>query len=86
MWIPSEMVRFESEVGTVRSALSREEVVSTDNLIANLITAISSNLDTPTALKEVLNWASSTLASENADQQGAGELSRTLDALLGLAL
>ncbi len=86
MWVPAEMGRFQREVDLVRLALSREEVLPTDQLINNIVEALSTNLDTPIALKAVLDWAEATVASESGSQHGTGELSRTLDALLGLAL
>ena len=84
MW---ERAFFDEATGWIerlRSALSRIEVAPTGELISAIITAQSDNLDTETSLYEIRNWI---VATENGATGGeAGELSRFLDAILGLAL
>jgi cysteinyl-tRNA synthetase len=61
-------------------------VTSTSDLAEALIKAMADNLDSPKALKLLEEWADLNLDEGNDHpQQGAGELSRLLDALLGLA-
>jgi hypothetical protein len=49
-----------------------------------IIQAISANLDTPAALSALEKWCVET--EDNATGGNPGELSRALDALLGIAL
>jgi len=86
MWYPEKMAGYTQQVERVRSALSRELVSPTDGLIQTIAESLSRNLDTPAALSALLAWSDETIAGESATQAGAGELSRFLDALLGLAL
>jgi L-cysteine:1D-myo-inositol 2-amino-2-deoxy-alpha-D-glucopyranoside ligase len=68
----------------LRRALSMMESAPTDGVIEAIITAQSNNLDTVTSLAAIKAWVE---ASESGSQGGApGELSRALDAILGLAL
>jgi L-cysteine:1D-myo-inositol 2-amino-2-deoxy-alpha-D-glucopyranoside ligase len=68
----------------LRRALSMMEVADTNSVIAEIIAAQSENLDTARALTAVKQWV---LASEQGSSGGiAGELSRALDTVLGLAL
>lgn len=84
MWTAETLERAEISVAAIRSALSREYVSSTDVIIEEIITSLSQNLDTPAALTKLQKWAEQ--VDNSPSQQGAGELSRVLDALLGLAL
>ena len=86
MWIPGAMSTYVDELVLVRTALSREEVLPTEGVITKIIDSMANNLDTPSALSAIKEWASQTLVAENPSQRGAGELSRTIDALLGIAL
>jgi L-cysteine:1D-myo-inositol 2-amino-2-deoxy-alpha-D-glucopyranoside ligase len=68
----------------LRRALSMMEVADTNAVITEVIAAQSENLNTSRALAAVKNWV---VASEEGSNGGiAGELSRALDTVLGLAL
>ncbi len=84
MWSDESLNKASEAVSIIRSALSREFVSPTEGLISEIITSLSQNLDTPAALAKLRIWAER--VDDVPTQQGAGELSRTLDALLGLAL
>jgi len=86
MWSAEKLATATHSVAKIRSALSREWVTSTSDLSEALIKAMADNLDSPKALMLLEEWADLNL-DEGSDhpQQGAGELSRLLDALLGLA-
>lgn len=85
-WNDQLLLKSKEEVEIVRAALSKSEVVPVRETLMKIASAISNNLDTPSALKILLNWAklslqdgkSVTLTNE------AGEMSRGLDSLLGL--
>ncbi len=71
-------------IDRLRRALSMMEVAPTAPVIRNIASALSNNLDTPAALSELKKWI---IASENQSDGGeAGELSRAIDAILGLAI
>ena len=86
MWYPEQLDSFIAEVALVRTALSCEFVAPTSALIRTISEALSDNLDTPRALGAILDWSRETISGNSAIQPGAGELSRLMDALLGLAL
>jgi cysteinyl-tRNA synthetase len=75
-------------VGIVRQALSKSEVKPVKEVIRSLSDSLANNLDTPMALSSVLKWANESLdqSDKGSSANDAGELARTLDALLGLAL
>jgi L-cysteine:1D-myo-inositol 2-amino-2-deoxy-alpha-D-glucopyranoside ligase len=65
-------------------ALSREEVAPTKPVIVEIINALSNNLDTSSALSAISTWSNQTLEGSIGGE--AGELSRAIDALLGIAI
>ena len=83
-WSSDLLVTAQDQVDQVRSALARSEVAKTDRLIADLIGDIANNLDTPTALNRLLIWAKQSESDPVVNQ--SGQISRAIDALLGLAL
>jgi L-cysteine:1D-myo-inositol 2-amino-2-deoxy-alpha-D-glucopyranoside ligase len=84
MWGSSEIADASLFLQRIRLNLSRMEVAPTQNVIADLLSALSSDLDTVRALEVVAAWCT---ATENGATGGsAGQLSRVLDDLLGLAL
>ena len=83
-WSSDLLVTAQDQVDQVRSALARSEVAKTDRLIAELIGDIANNLDTPTALNRLLIWAKQSESDPVVNQ--SGQISRAIDALLGLAL
>lgn len=86
MWGDQLLESATTSVEIVRMALSREFVLPTQSVRSAIIEAMSQNLETPTALAALESWAKSTLVADSeATQQGAGDLSRLLDSLLGLS-
>jgi len=81
----SELLNFASlNVEKVRTALSRTEVAASNDLIQSIILDLANNLDTPSSLDRLLSWADKSEKEGNVNQ--SGEVSRAIDALLGLAL
>ena len=84
MWGSSEIADASDFIQRIRLNLARMEVAPTESVIADLITALSNDLDTVLALEVIAAWCT---ATENGASGGsAGQLSRVLDDLLGLAL
>ena len=83
MWTHAKLEIATAEVEVIKSALSRDLVTSTDRTIEAIIDSLAADLDTPAALTALLAWANG--VDHEPSQKGAGELSRTIDALLGLA-
>jgi len=84
MWHVETLNNSQNRVANLRSALSRIEVAPTDLVIDDIATAIANNLDTPSSLKRLDQWALDT--QQGATGGSVGELSRFMDAALGLAL
>jgi len=84
MWKSETLNSSVARVAVLRSALARIEVAPTDNLIDSVAEHIANNLDTPAALRELDQWATDT--ANGAIGGSVGELSRFMDAVLGLAL
>ena len=84
MWTGELLVQATQRVNQIRKALASGVVAPTESVIEQIVTALSDDLDTPSALAALDQWASQTLdAGTGGDAQ---ELSTVLDALLGLAL
>ncbi len=88
MWSNEELSTASEFLDDLRTALSRTEVAPTDTVITEIIAALANNLDTPRAITVLSGWVTKSLSgSEDCVSGGsAGELSRAIDALLGLAL
>lgn len=93
MWSDEILESAEISIGRLRSALSRMEVASTQGVIEAIAQALANNLDTPAAIAIIESWIDETeqlTHAANTNSIGssgdAGELSRALDTLLGLAL
>lgn len=84
MWHNSELVEARLFLDELRLCLSRPEVAPTDHTIEAVISSLSEDLNTPLALSALENW----MAATNNGEIGGnpGELSRTIDALLGIAI
>jgi L-cysteine:1D-myo-inositol 2-amino-2-deoxy-alpha-D-glucopyranoside ligase len=87
-WSEIVLSKSTQEVAIVRQALSKSEVKPVKEVIRSLSDSLANNLDTPMALSSVLKWANESLdqSDKGSSANDAGELARTLDALLGLAL
>jgi L-cysteine:1D-myo-inositol 2-amino-2-deoxy-alpha-D-glucopyranoside ligase len=84
MWSDSIISEASQEIERLQLNLARMEVAPTDVVIQEIINALSNNLDTPTVKSVIERWMADT---ESGDTGGvAGELSRALDTLLGIAL
>jgi L-cysteine:1D-myo-inositol 2-amino-2-deoxy-alpha-D-glucopyranoside ligase len=83
-WSDDLLKKAESDVELMRTALSRTEVADTDQLLKDLISDLSNNLDTPTALNRLVLWAKK--SQKDAAYNQSGQVSRAIDSLLGLAL
>jgi len=71
-------------VSDIRKAFSISSVAPTTAVIEKLVLALSDDLDTPTALAALDQWAADTLSGSSGGD--AQELFLALDALLGLKL
>jgi L-cysteine:1D-myo-inositol 2-amino-2-deoxy-alpha-D-glucopyranoside ligase len=84
MWHLETLLKSQERVTKLRSALARIEVAPTDKVMDSVAEHIANNLDSPSALEVLDQWA---LDTENGAIGGSvGELSRFIDAALGLAL
>lgn len=84
MWSDEILSAAKEDIERLRLALSKSEVAPTDQVITEIISALSDDLDTPSALHILRNWCERTISGETGGS--AGELSRSIDALLGIAL
>ena len=84
MWHNSEIDEARLFLDELRLCLSREDVAPTDRTIEAVVAALSEDLNTPAALSALLNWMTATNHGESGGS--AGELSRAIDALLGIAI
>lgn len=84
MWSAGLIPIAQARVERIRSALSRSEVAPTDKLFRDIASALGNDLNTPSALALIDTWVEETEAGSIGGS--AGELSRFLDATLGLAL
>ena len=84
MWNEEILRAAEIEIEELQLMLARESVAPTASTIAAVINAISNDLDTVTTQAEIRTWMSDTRNGQTGGS--AGELSRALDTLLGLAL
>jgi L-cysteine:1D-myo-inositol 2-amino-2-deoxy-alpha-D-glucopyranoside ligase len=83
-WSNELLKTAELEINQIRRSLSQSEVSDSTELITGLIFDISNNLDTPAALKRLLDWSRKSENSGDVNQSGL--VSRAIDSLLGLAL
>jgi L-cysteine:1D-myo-inositol 2-amino-2-deoxy-alpha-D-glucopyranoside ligase len=84
MWNKEILVKASTEIDELRLQLSRVDVAPTDEVISAIISALGDNLDTVKVQGIIRSWMRDT--SEGKSGGHAGELSRALDTLLGLAL
>lgn len=84
MWTHDQLTRAIRFLDRLRLLLSRPEVAPTNEVIQGIIDALSQDLDTPHALEILAAWCDET--EKGSTGGSAGELSRAIDLLLGLAL
>lgn len=83
-WSSDILADAENWIARLRNALSMMEVAPTFVVIREITLALSENLDTPKALALLQQWIESCESGSTGGE--AGELSRAIDALLGLTL
>jgi L-cysteine:1D-myo-inositol 2-amino-2-deoxy-alpha-D-glucopyranoside ligase len=84
MWNNLELDSSRDLLEELRVALSRPEVAPTDHTIQKIIDSLSQDLNTPRAITAIQDWI---VATNDGEVGGSpGELSRAIDALLGIAL
>lgn len=84
MWSLEEFSSASMLLDRLRLLLSRPEVAPTDATINAMIKALSNNLDTPAVCAALSRWCEET--ESGAVGGHAGELSRAIDLLLGIAI
>jgi len=84
MWGSSEISDAATFLSRIRLNLARVEVAPTETLISDLLAALSNDLDTVRTLELIASWCTAT--ESGATGGSAGQLSRVLDDLLGLAI
>ena len=84
MWREEDLSAAQQLLDDLRIALSRMEVAPTDQVIKAIISALSEDINTPAALNALQNWIAATNKGETGGHPG--ELSRAIDALLGIAI
>lgn len=84
MWSDDRLDTATRLLDRLRLLLSRPEVAPTRSVVQHLIDALSNDLDTPKALTALIKWCEET--EGGAIGGSAGELSRAMDLLLGIAI
>jgi L-cysteine:1D-myo-inositol 2-amino-2-deoxy-alpha-D-glucopyranoside ligase len=84
MWSDSILAQSIVSIDRLQLNLAKMEVAPTDNVITEIIKALSEDVDTKRALRVVESWMDDTESGLSGGN--AGELSRALDTLLGIAL
>lgn len=84
MWSDTVLKTAEDQIIVLKNALNGHDVAPTDEAIAQIIHAISDDLDTPKVISILMRWSSD--SSTGARGGSATELRAVLDALLGLKL
>lgn len=69
-----------------RAAVSRPDGIPADALVEEVREALANDLDAPAALAAVDRWVEHQIATDGDDESAPGLVSRTVDALLGVAL
>jgi L-cysteine:1D-myo-inositol 2-amino-2-deoxy-alpha-D-glucopyranoside ligase len=85
-WTDAVLADAVARLGRWRAAVSRPDGPSADALLDEVRAALADDLDAPRALAAVDAWAASQAADGGTDTGAPGLVSRTVDALLGVAL
>ncbi|MCX5314125.1 cysteine--1-D-myo-inosityl 2-amino-2-deoxy-alpha-D-glucopyranoside ligase [Streptomyces sp. NBC_00154] len=85
-WTDQVLADAVERLGRWRSAVSRPDGLSADVLVEEVREALADDLDAPAALAAVDRWAERQIAEGGMDEGAPGLVSRTVDALLGVAL
>ena len=87
MWGASEITEASAFLERIRLNLARIEVAPTESVINEIVKALANDLDTVRVLELVEDWCSKTESGSFEGNGGsAGQLSRVLDDLMGLAI
>ena len=84
MWSDALLQKAERDIAEVERALAHDQSAPTHECLKEIITAIADDLDTPRALRAVMDWSARTNSGESGGS--SGEISRALDLYLGIAL
>lgn len=84
MWTDDQLLMATQFLDRLRLLLSRPEVAPTHEVIQRIIVAMSNNLDTPAVIEFLKTWCHDT--EKGSEGGSAGELSRAIDLLLGIAI
>ena len=84
MWQNSELVEAGKFLDELRLCLSRPDVAPTNATIEAVISSLSKDLNTPGVLSTLQDWIDATKQGQTGGNPG--ELSRAIDALLGIAI
>lgn len=84
MWDDELLLTAQSFLDSLTLVLSQTQCAPTSKLIREIIQALSNNLDTKKVFVLLQDWISE--SAKGAEGGNPGELSRTLDALLGVAI
>jgi L-cysteine:1D-myo-inositol 2-amino-2-deoxy-alpha-D-glucopyranoside ligase len=85
-WTDADLTAAQDRLARWRSAVARPDGIPAEQLLAQVREALADDLDTPRALAAADAWAQAQNATGGADTGAPGLVSRTVDALLGVAL
>lgn len=85
-WTDAVLAEAVARLERWRAAVSRPDGLPADALVEEVREALSADLDAPAALAAVDRWVELQLAAGGDDESAPGLVSRTVDALLGVAL
>ncbi len=85
-WTDEVLAEAEARLERWRAAVSRPDGLPADGLVEEVRAALADDLDAPAALAAVDRWVDAQNASDGDDITAPGLVSRTVDALLGVAL
>lgn len=85
-WTDAVLAEAVSRLARWRAAVSRPDGIAADALVEEVREALANDLDAPAALAAVDRWVELQIATDGDDESAPGLVSRTVDALLGVAL
>ncbi|MFZ3469263.1 cysteine--1-D-myo-inosityl 2-amino-2-deoxy-alpha-D-glucopyranoside ligase [Streptomyces sp. 4.24] len=85
-WTDAVLAEAVARLERWRAAVSRPDGIAADALVEEVREALANDLDAPAALAAVDRWVELQIATDGDDESAPGLVSRTVDALLGVAL
>lgn len=85
-YTPAKLHQAQERLARWRAAVSRPDGPPAEEMLAEVRAALADDLDAPAALAAVDRWAERQAAEGGTDEGAPGLVSRTVDALLGVAL